>query len=284
MNQLLVKIKNNARSTFDGFRKILSNENCYSIPQNLQAVPYNPNTLLEDGQWYSLSQFSEQNFCLSLLKENSFDSVNFETLDNRDFKKIDYLCSFQENVYYFQKVRPSQLVEKKRVVFGEPYRFVENSKSIDVNYYPDAFYDKNSDMLYFQKLETISSIFRGIDTLYREATEEETDTFLQNDFFEIAESFNSSKVGKANRKRIAMAMTTFNNFSREQKEEILAYTRENSGLELNENSFKLTSDEDLKKFMWGIFERYYETPVSREKRVANSIINLQNGVTQTDEI
>ena len=67
-----------SKSTFDGFRKILSNENCYSIPQNLQAVPYNPNTLLEDGQWYSLSQFSEQNFCLSLLKENSFDSVNLQ--------------------------------------------------------------------------------------------------------------------------------------------------------------------------------------------------------------
>lgn len=46
------------------------------------------------------------------------------------------------------------------------------------------------------------------------------------------------------------------------------------------NSFIINDEEDIKKLVWGITERYYETPISREKRVANSIINIQNGTTE----
>ena len=280
MNQLLAKIKNRKQNINDGFKKIIDNKNCYFFPERIQAIEYNPNTLLEEGQWYSIAEFSQQDYCIDLLKQENFDSVDFSTLERNEFSKIDYLCSYQDdNFFYFQKVRPSQLLFKKRLLFrfGQDFKYDEDNASIVINSYPDAIYQKDNDTLYFQKLETISTIFKGIDVLYKEATDEETTEFLNSSFITANNNLEVSKIGKASRKKIAMAMTILNNFTDTEKQEIIEYTKLNSGLVHENDSFVINDEEDIKKLVWGITERYYETPISREKRVANSIINLQNG-------
>lgn len=285
MNQLLAKIKNRKQNVEEAFKKIIDNKNCYSFP-NMQRVEYNPNTLLEDGQWYCINNFSQQDYCIGLLKEESFDSVDFVTLERSEFSKIDYLCSYQDNNYfYFQKVRPSQLLFKKRILFsfGSNFTYDVDNASIVINSYPDAIYKKDEDILFFQKLETISTIFKGIDILYKEATDEETTEFLNNDFIVMPETLEVSKIGKASRKRIAMAISILDRFSDSEKQEILEYTRQNSGLAHENGSFVINDEEDIKKLVWGITERYYETPISKEKRVANSIINLQSGIEENDQ-
>lgn len=284
MNQLLAKIKNRKQKN-EGYRKIIDNKNCYFFPDNIQIIEYNPNTLLEEGQWYYISEFSQQDYCIDLLKQESFDSVDFTTLERENFKKIDYLCSFQDNnFYYFQKVRSSQLTIKKRLNLGSPYKLDEESISIVINPYADAIYKKDADTLYFQRLETISSIFKGIEMLYREATEEETIAFFDNEFISLQPTLEIAKIGKASRKRIAMAMTILNKFSEPEKQEIIEYTKINSGLEFKNNSFTINNEEDVKKLILGIQERYYETPISKEKRIANSIINVENGTIESDDI
>lgn len=287
MNQLLAKVKNRKQNIDEGFKKIIDNRNCYFFPNNIQTLEYSPNTLLEDGQWYFIAEFSQQEFCIDLLKQDRFDSVDFSTLQREEFAKIDYLCSYQdENYFYFQKIRPSQLLFKRRILFsfGHDFSYDENNASIVINAIPDAIYKKDTDTLYFQKLETISTIFRGIDILYKEATEEETVEFLNNDFISIPASLEVSKIGKASRKRIAMAMIILNNFSDSEKQEVLEYTKQNSGLIYENNSFIINNEEDIKKLIYGIQERYYEAPISKEKRIANSIINIESGTIENDNI
>ena len=67
---------------------------------------------------------------------------------------------------------------------------------------------------------------------------------------------------------------TKNNFSPEEKINIIEYTKQNAGLEYENESFIIKDEEDVKKLVWGITERYYETPISGEKRIANSILNI----------
>ena len=74
MNQLLAKVKNRKQNITEAYKNILNNENFYLFPQNIQSIPYNPNTLLEDGQWYSIDNFSQQEFCLELLQQETLDS------------------------------------------------------------------------------------------------------------------------------------------------------------------------------------------------------------------
>lgn len=275
MNQLLAKVKNRYRNIADTFKKIISDESIFSMPYNLtDCVEYNPNTLLESGQWYKIINFSEQDFCIDILKEESIDSVDFDMLSNEDFTKIDYLCSLEEDVVYFQKIRPSQLVVKKRITFGESYRYNANSKSVVINMFPDAIYIKKEDTLYFQRLESIVGIFRGIDILYKEATEQETAIFLQSDFIALNNDFNASKVNKSVRKKIAFATSIISSLDDDKKYELIEYIKANASLTFNDNSFTISSEDDLKKLLFGISERYYETPISRERRIANSVIPL----------
>lgn len=92
--------------------------------------------------------------------------------------------------------------------FGEGFTYKTDCAEIVIRDLPDAIYDKTTDTLYFRRLESITSIFRGIDMLYREATQEETDSFLANDFISLKDDYSGSKVKTANRKRIALAAKT----------------------------------------------------------------------------
>ena len=273
MNHLIVKIR--LRGNAPKYRKLLSDVSLYELPNDLAPyVQYSPDHNLDEDSWFGIEQFSAQVFCLDFIK-TSFNSAEYDVLNTIDVDKLDFLCSYQnENEYYFQNVTKAQLLKKKLLHLGDAFRYEENSKTIVINSIADAIYIKDQDILYFKRLPTVSGIFKGIDMLYREATDVETTDFLQREFVQL-EDFSAAKVGKANRHRIAMALDTLNNFEEEQKGTVIDYVRDYCpDLEYQNNSFKIKSDDDLKKLLYGIEQRYYTTPVGNEKRCANSIIRL----------
>jgi hypothetical protein len=187
------------------------------------------------------------------------------------------LCSYQTGVYFFQKISNKQLIRKKYFTLSDEPTLYENAPIIVINDYADAIYVKNEDTLYFKNLSSITTIFRGIDILYREATQEETQEFLDNDFIELANDFSADNVKKANRKRIALAMETLQKFKPREKKQIFSYIREYcEDLQFDENAenFSISNEEDLKKLLYGIEQRYYTTRIGNEKRLANSITTV----------
>ena len=205
MNCLLAKVK--TRTPI--FRKILSNKEIYKLPENLNtSVNYNPSTLLEDDEWYKIENFSETTYFLEIMRSD-FSSVNYDKLDKTEFQKIDYLCSFQGNAYYFQNISKSNLQPKNMIHIGDDYKFVEDGMVINISKYADAVYIQGEDTLYFTSLSKIAPIFKGIGELYREATDEETQKFLSSEFICCSDNFDSSHVKTANRKRIVGNRATF---------------------------------------------------------------------------
>lgn len=99
----------------------------------------------------------------------------------------------------------------------------QTDDEIVINTIPEQFINKNTDVLYFKRLEAITSIFRGIDQLYKEATEEETTQFLENDFIQLKQNYNASKVKTANRKRIALAQKTLDSLDADSRRNIFTY-------------------------------------------------------------
>ena len=151
----------------------------------------------------------------------------------------------------------------------------ENPKHIVLSDIADAIYIINDDKLYFRKLESITPIFRGIDTLYREATKEEVNEFLERSFIRVVDEYGVEKVGKANRQRIAMAIEKFNQLEEEQQHKIFEYTdMYYPQLEFDGTAFTVRSEEDMKYLLYGLEQRYYTTPATNEKRIANSIRNM----------
>lgn len=269
MNYLIAKVKKE-----NEYLKVISDVKLYSITDvKANAISYDPAYKLEEDEWFKIEDFSQKGYCIELLKID-FNSIDYKQLTT--FDNIEYLCSYQDEVYFFQKTTPSQIIRKKYLMITN--RATINDKPlITINNEPDAFYDKANNTLFFKKLNTITSIFRGIDMLYKEATQEETEIFLQNSFIQLNENFNASSVKTANRKRIAMAMDTLSSFSDSDRKSIYKYIKSYCN-DLNcddkDGKFLITSENDLKHLLYGIEQRYYTTVLGGEKRLANSIMKL----------
>jgi hypothetical protein len=131
--------------------------------------------------------------------------------------------------------------------------------------------------LYFRNLSDIKSIFPEISELYKEATDEETEAFLINDFITLKEDFGKNQVNTANRKRISMVMETLKTLKPEEQIKIHLYIRDYCPeLEFSEkeNSFTIGNEEQLKNLIFGIEQRFYTTIVGKERRLADSILKL----------
>jgi hypothetical protein len=241
------------------------------------CVDYNPDHNLDEDSWFRVERFSEQAYCLEILK-NDFDAKNYDNLEKDRFSDICHICAAQGTAFYFQKVTPSLFLRRKTVVFGDVAKVENDNLRLVINSQPDAIYFKALDVLIFKNLATISSIFPGIDELYKEATQEEVEQFLAEPFIALSNEFGADKVSKPNRKRVALAMATLAALPEQDKEAMLSYIDWYCGEQLKFDKelgkFVISTDADLKMLVYGIEQRFYTTQFGQEKRLANSIQSL----------
>ncbi|ARR45963.1 ATP F0F1 synthase synthase [Vibrio campbellii] len=273
MDLVLAKVKGRSKKSIF---KLLSDETLFDelVVTDDACVGYAPDHNLDEDSWFKIDNFSQQPYCLEILKTD-FDSKDYDDLPKAKFKEIAQLYAVQGDNFYFQKITPSLFVTKKMIAFGEVAELESTEKRLVVNQVADAVYYKAQDKLVFKNLATISSIFKGIDELYKEATKEEVEKFLEEDFIELADGYDTSKVSKPNRKRIALAMDTLAALPMEERDQMYSYIHSYCEQKLTfdkENStFEINSDDELKYLLYGIEQRFYTTPLGHEKRLANSV-------------
>lgn len=270
MNYLLARVKDRKEK----YRKVITMDSSfYECPENLSNNhEYTPSYKLENDEWYSISDFSKKEFCNEFIN-NELDTTAYKVLDKAELCDVIYLCALQDDICYFQRVFKHSVLEKKRAIsLGDEITVKKNLKQIVLSDIADAMYIINDDKLYFRKLETIAPRFRGIDSLYREATNDEISEFLEEPFIQVGEEYSVEKVGKANRQRIAMVIENFNHLEQEQKSEIFQYiNRHYPQLEFDGTVFTIRGEDDMKYLLYGLEQRYYTTPATNEKRIANSV-------------
>lgn len=274
---IYVKLKGRATSFSEKYKKMLAvDQSVYpDIDRTItSSVQYTPGAI-DDECWFYVENASNQTYAIDLLKEE-FSSADLDLLKQNQFCKIDYLFEVSGENILFQRITSSKLISKKCILnLGDNFHYEDNNRSIQINDYPDAIYKRSEDRLYFQRLEKITKIFKGIDQLYREATNSEVEEFLESDFIKIDSGFSSSKVGTPNRKRIALVKDRLSAMTEKQKKAMLDYIGNyKPSLQRDGNAFKIKNDEELKELIYGIDERYYTTIIGSEKRLANSVINL----------
>lgn len=263
------------------YRKILSTDS--SIYQTVNHIiisssPYTAGAVLEAEEWFYVSEASNQKYALDIFNQD-YDSVDFDSLENSDFTKIDFVFTEINGDLFIQNISKSKLVSQKHILsFGEKFEYRNDCNDIVINKLPDAIYCRKTDTLYFRKLESITSIFKGIDQLYREATQEETEQFLNSDFITLKEGYSSSDVRTTNRKRIALAQKILSELSEHDKKSIFSYIAKYCPqLKKSKKTFQVGTEDELKMLLLGIEQRFYTTPVGGEQRIANSVISLNQG-------
>ncbi|MCD8438332.1 hypothetical protein LNI95_11720 [Tenacibaculum dicentrarchi] len=277
MNYLIAKKKR----TNNTYYLVLSQEELiYEIPNDLLNIKkYDTNYTLEDDEWFGIENFNETDFCISLLKQD-FNSAELHQISNSEYKNVKFFCSYQnEDDYCFQRFVHSNIISKKWISLnGEPSIKV-NEPILILKSVPDAVYRKSTNTLYFKNLSHIKSIFPEIIELYKEATDEETESFLNSNFINLNEGFDKNRVNSANRKRISMAIETLKKLKDEHKIQIHSYIKDYCPeLDFSEenNTFSVGSEEHLKNLIFGIEQRFYTTIIGSERRLANSISKLEN--------
>lgn len=273
MDHVLIKVKGLRKKPY---RKLISDYKLFeTVDINVNyCVTYSPVHNLDEDTWFKVEQFSQQPYNLGIFNQ-PFDSKDYDDATKEQFSKISYLVSVQDQGFYFQKITPALFIRKKIIAFGESAKIEKSENRLVINTIPDAVYIKASDTLAFRNLATISSIFPGIDMLYKEATNEEVEDFLSEPFIELSNEYEAEKVSKPNRKRIALAMATLASMSSEDKVNMLTYIGGYCDQRLNfdqeNNKFLISTDEELKHLLYGIEQRFYTTPFGHEKRLANSV-------------
>ena len=246
-----------------------------------EIQPYDNVTVLDENSWFFIEEFSKKEYAKDtkdirdILGKPSISSVDYNSLELNEFNRVSYIFSISDDMkeIIFQRVGKASLIQKKMVVlFNGAFEYQPESITFIINEMPDAIYDKDQDTLYFQKLSSITGIFKNINELCREATNEETDAFLKSEFLKA--SIDVKSVSIPNRKRIALATETLKNLEPEQKSKIFNYMTEYWDKKPNDGRFEITNNKELEMLLYGIEQRFYTTEVGAEKRIANSIIKL----------
>lgn len=277
--QILGKIK--CKRNELGYRKLISvDDNIYENITSLvqESILYNPNTLLESkNQWYKLTEFSHNEFLNSNLNSIIESSASYSMLKHEEWGLLVYLLVINDNFIYIQGIGKNISVKKKKLFkIADGFQYDAQREEIIIKDIPDAIYDIGADTLYFQKLLSLTKIFPGIDSLYKEATDQEVKTFLKQSFIILKNSFSYSEVKTLNRKRIALLQGMMVDLSIEEKMRIISYIGEYcSSLKRVEDAFEIGTEKDLKLLLYGLQERFYTTPIGDEKRIANSIIPIK---------
>jgi len=278
MTHIFAKLR--MRGNSNKYRKMVSTQD--EVYGNIHrfitdTFPYNPGAKLDLGEWFIIPKFSEQRFSIDITS-GTWETVDYDSLKKEEYGNIDFLFAKNDNGIFFQRVTKAKLVRKKHVwEFGGEFQYVPDAGVLALNDCPDVIYVPREDILYFQRFEAASVIFKGMAILYREATNQEVKQFLASSFIALMDGFETDKVKKTNRKLIAQAVDQFSNMKQEDREKIFSYIKEYCpNLVIEGQKFAISSNKDLKMLLYGIGQRFYTTPVGDEQRVANSTITLNS--------
>ena len=241
---------------------------------------YSPKTLgLESNECFKIENFSGEDFYPNFLKQG-FAAAQFSQW-NKNQKNIDYIVNTNGEQYYFQKFTKSQILKNHWIsISGEPK--IKTDKIITIYPYANAFYQRESDILYFNKLDNLKKIFPGIESLYREATESEVNAFLNNDSFNI-DSYNKDKMGILNRKKIALVQDKLKQL-KDIKKFYAGLKNYYTRISFKNEKIIIKTEGDLKNILCHLDEKFYTTENSKEKRLANSIISITNNKSSQKHI
>lgn len=244
------------------------------VPAFNNAKAFVPNYKPDDEEWLKIEAFSQTAYADRALLDN-INTVDMPQLTPAQASDVRFICIAQGTYRIFQRVSASNIIRKRFIEISGEFTIEEDKKIIILNDRPDAVHDIESDVLYFSDFSKLKSFFSKIDELYREATDVEVTEFLNNEIVNISGDFSVSNVSKPNRKRIALLKDKMSAFTPQQIEHLMQdFANYVTNVAVENGAFQISSDHDLKLAIYCMEERFYTTPVTAEKRLANSVLQV----------
>ena len=97
------------------YRKMVStDETIYESASTIinSSAPYAAGATLEEGEWFYIGNAKGQPYALEVFDHN-FETVDFDSLDRKDFGKIDFLFTNVGENIFFQNISKSKNINYK---------------------------------------------------------------------------------------------------------------------------------------------------------------------------
>ena len=228
-----------------------------------------------ENQWFVLANFSQKEYAPSLVKDE-FNAAQWSQIDRENYERIDYIVAVQDdgNQLIFQNITSSLIYKRQNwLSLDDQPSLLNKAHLLVIHDQADAYYQRNNDCLYFQRLSSITNIFPGINELYNEATDDEVDLVLSLPILNVVPDFTKDKVKTANRRKIREALDMYNQYNNQQKEQLPLYMQKycpRLSFDSVSGRFDIIDEKTLTLLLNGLCQRYYTTEISQEKKVALS--------------
>ena len=280
MKKIFAKLKNDQHVSIFDDAEIDSLKDLYKIPNVSLALPFDADSRpLADGEWYFLVLTEEQKEEMlgGYVTPGGREMSNPIAADNYPDVSVVYQVS-EEGTLFTKATSRHVLPAKKYVTFDKKPVLVEQNPSLVLTGEVDAFW--NGTRLCFKKFSYVRSLFPGIQKVFKELTEKETNEFLSSTMFELKDEMSSEFIGLRNRKRIAAVINakTIDLASPEVYGKYIAYaSRYDLDLEIDNGKIALIDNADISKVIDLFVENFYTSEITKEKREIRTSKKLVHG-------
>ena len=244
----------------------------YKKPNISNAITFEPGRSLMDDEWYEIkiddTQVKEM---ISPYLDNASNNVNNTTISGDDYEKVVAIYKTNGEQLVLTKITNGQRIESKTFIGLNGHPEINSyNKAIEFTGQVDAYYN-GQNSLYFKNYSRISSLFKGIETFYRDATVREKELFLAKSFFHI-EGVDADAIGMRDSHKIAAILDDERIMLDDEhfQHRVIEYAKEfrPSLVSGDGTRLKITNKVTLHDSLNLLGERYYKSELFGDKREA----------------
>lgn len=275
MGYLVYKVNQSSGKGCDKI-KIISktDENLYKDIEGLKVIPYNPNYKLEEDQIFVIKDVDKFITNKEILENFETKASTYEELEADKWSKVAVLVFSKNNTNYYQRVIGKKYLNTKVVLnfFSKGPQITEEVEGITLNSNSFIIYDIKNKKLYFKNFLEVSKIFKGIEILYREATEEEVKKFFSNDLVDEKSAIGFENITSAKRKKILLALSELE--KGKEIEKLRAYGKKYYPSHFKSDKILVNTLDNIDVLINVVHEHCYTSEVTNQKKIANSTMDL----------
>lgn len=223
----------------------------------------NLNYKLEENEVFYIKYKDED------IDDGFINTTNSNLIEKDDFSNLKVIYYKLADLIYFQRILPSFLITSSWLTFvntGKKGVKIDKKTRLKFDNRTDIILDTKTHKIYFKVFNDLEKVFPNFSKYYREASEEEFDKFKTNELLKVNLDFKD--LGKRQLTKIAQIIDKISYF----QDNIKNYKKYAKDYDI---TFDINTKDQIDQFHALVFENFYKTPISDEKRMSNSNIKIK---------
>lgn len=226
----------------------------------------NLNYQLEENEVFFINYTDED------INDGFINTTNSNIITEKDFQNLEVIYYELDDLIYFQRILPSALITSSWLTFDTLDKLqkgvkIDKKTRLKFENRTDIILDTKNKKIYFKVFNNLEKVFPNFSKYYREASEKEFNDFKDNKLLKVNLDFKD--LGKRQLKKIAQIIDKIGYF----QDNIKDYKKYAKDYDI---TFEINTKDQIDKFHALVFENFYKTPISDEKRMSNSNIKVKD--------